>query len=189
MNSLRILVNFSLGAVLSALVVSTFTDRNQTSKPYPEYKGVDPKAAPYVDEFLSLAKKEGIVFDDVVTVGFKDIPGDNSGYKTIGLTNYGVNFREIDIDQVYWDRSNNLERKLLLFHELGHSYCDRDHDFGKGTLYGKNGKSSEKRSEETGFFKDDCPLSIMFPLGVGDDCALNHYAAYIKELFNRCQPY
>lgn len=189
MNSLRIFIDLSLCAAFGALLASNFMNITHVSKSSPEYVGVDAKAVPYVDDYLSLAKKEGIVFSHMVTVGFKDIPEDSSGYKTIGLTNYGANFREIDIDNKYWDRSDNMERKMLLFHELTHSYCDRNHDFGEGTLYGENGKSSEKKSEKMGFFADGCPISIMFPLGVGDDCSLNHYATYVKEIFARCQPY
>jgi len=182
----RYLVNLSLFAVLIALLIDCCTVDVHFSKPAPEYSGVDPKAAQYVNEYLELAKSNGIRFHHVVTVGFKDIQQDSSSYRTIGLSNFGSYFREIDLDRHSWENSTGMTRMMLLWHELNHSYCGRNHDYGKGKKYGIDKKEP---TLENGFYSDHCPISIMYPIIVGDDCALSHYSDYIVEMFQRCTPY
>lgn len=155
------------------------------SKTHPEYHGVDPKALPYVNEFLSLAKERGLKFDNLVTVGFKLLNRD----RVVGICNYASNFREIDLDSKYWETLSSMEKTVLVYHELGHCYCDRDHDFGKDKKYGDTKHSRREDGEKEGYYQDDCPLSLMHPVVIDDECFMAHYGEYVQELFDRCDEY
>ena len=145
----------------------------------PHYNGADPQLEPYVEEYKALAKYHGITFNNSVSMGFTDI---NQGY-VVGLTNYGLFFREIDIDRVYWSNATDMTRLTLMFHEMTHSFCFRSHDYGEGKEYDKNSFSMDGR------FNDACPKSLMFPYELDDDCAMAHYQQYIDEMFERCIPF
>lgn len=155
-------------------------------KTHPEYKGVAPQAKPLVDEYLWLSAQNHIEFDAEVTVGFKHI---NYG-AVVGICNYGETWREIDIDVDYWNSSTNLTRAALLFHELTHCYCGRDHDFGKDQKYSDSETLRDLQAvrHAPGYFDDECPTSLMFPQVTPDDCMKAHYDQYVKEMFDRCEP-
>ena len=177
---MRIFRSILIGAILGTLLSCAILLRD--TRPIPKYNGVDPKAEPLVDEWLSLAEVYGLKFDKTVTVGFMDI--DRAG--VVGQTNYSYFFREIDLDKTYWEYSTNIQRTILLFHELSHAYCDREHDFGKNEPYDDKivGMASG-----LGYFEDSCPRSILYPYVLKADCYLSHYQEYISEMFTRCEPY
>ena len=167
-------------------------------KTSPAYMGVDPELKPYVDEYKALAKARNLIFTHEVTVGFTKIKENN----IIGWCNYGFTFREIDIDRPFWNATSNLGKKMLIWHELSHCYCDRDHDYGKNKPYAspRSGLISgsidrflpifSKPEEDTaGYLEDSCPKSIMHPVHLYDWCSSRHYQEYIDEMFDRCQPF
>jgi hypothetical protein len=159
----------------------------------PEYDGVDPKLQKYVDEYKKLAEIQGIKFKKDVTIGFKKI---NSNI-IAGLTTYGMGFREIDVDQVYFNNSTETTKRSLMLHELGHAYCTRDHDHDNGIKYPKTRELRIKEAEEwqkrggerPRIYEDGCPKSFMYPSVLDDDCVTVHNNDYIKEMFNRCIPW
>lgn len=179
------------GTVVGSLL-SLRTDGQIPVKEHPDYTGVDPKIAPIVDEYKSLATKHRIIFTDSVSVGFTDIKYQS----VVGVCNYGDNFREIDIDRHYWEVSTEETRRTLLFHELSHCYCLRNHDYGKDSPYPEATRSSRAKKDSPlyfyvseGFFVDGCPLSIMYPYVLNDACMSEHKPHYEDEMFDRCQPY
>lgn len=176
MKTLTIVVRCALLIALMGCTINIFTLRRSA----PHYTGVDLAAAPLVNEWLKLAKEHDIKFDNEVSIGFTKIPEN----RTVGLTSYGLGgFREIDIDLPYWEASTLTARKILLFHELTHAYCDREHDFNDGEEYEKG------EDQKKGLYKDGCPLSIMYPFIISDSCFMGHYDEYINEMFNRCEPF
>jgi hypothetical protein len=133
---------------------------------------------------MDLAKKENIKFKKRVNIGFKKIKDDYA----IGICYYGRNFREIGIDADTWKSSSNTERTVLVWHELTHCYCNRDHDFGKNMMYAAP-RTKEIEDKSKGYYPDKCPLSIMHPVLLDDLCFIMHYDSYIHEQFDRCKPY
>ncbi len=163
--------------------------------PYtPRFKGVDVELTPYENRFFDLAVQSGIHFRNQVTMGLAIL---NNGAE-VGECQYGVGWREITIDSTYWNRASEIERTVLILHELGHCYCGRDHDYGNGIAYPE---SIRARTEEYQnwlkyggprpgrYDADSCPLSLMYPAVLDADCYLTHYYEYIQELFNRCKAY
>lgn len=159
----------------------------------PEYQGVDTKAQPLVDEYMWLSKQNNLEFKHKVTIGFKKITEEN----VIGLCTYGHKWREIDLDLDFWLTSSLSEREALLFHELSHCYCHRDHDYGDGKNYPETEKLRIEEALEwrkhggpkPGRYDDACPISLMYPVVVDSSCFLAHYGDYVKEMFDRCDPY
>lgn len=162
------------------------------AKKFPAYRGVDKRAQKLVDEYKWLAKQEHITFKKQVTVGFTSIKLQDA----IGVCTWSI-FREIDIDDYYWSYASQTSKMSLLFHELTHCYCHRDHDYGKGTHYKDDrlGRLTEAVKAfatgevQPGFMEDGCPKSIMYPVVLEDECMQKHYAEYTKEMFNRCEPW
>jgi len=160
---------------------------------HPEYKDVDPRASKYVEEYLWLSNYNHIHFDKKVTLGFKKIDqGD-----TIGLCINGGFFREVDIDQDFWSHATERSKYTLVFHELTHCYCGRAHDYGEGAMYPE--KEADRITQAVqwtlnggprpGYWDDGCPVSLMYPVLVDDDCVATHYSEYVSEMFNRCDPW
>jgi hypothetical protein len=172
--------------------ISPKTDDSIPDRDKPVYQGVDPKAVPIVDEYRLLAGKKNIKFTHTVTVGFTDI---NHG-RVVGVCYYGDGWREIDVDNRYWNNSSDITRRTLLFHELTHCYCSRKHDWGAGKDYPEAKKLDYVKKDEPfhffvadGFFADGCPLSIMYPYVLTDDCMVDHQEYYENEMFDRCDPF
>lgn len=164
-----------------------------TIKIRPEYPGVDSHVKELVDEYLSLSRQNHIRFDKKVTVGFKSIKQGT----VIGYCTYGGYFREIDLDVNYWNDSTSISRMSLVYHELAHCYCGRNHDFGPNLNYPENSLDKLRKAMQwtfehgplPGYFKDGCPTSLMFPVAVDDWCVVRHYSEYIVEMFERCKPW
>lgn len=171
------------GLLLGILISSILTLKD--IRFYPHYNGVDPILTPYVNEWLSLAKERGLKFNHLVTVGFTKI---DKG-AIVGLSHLTETFREIDIDTVYWNKATQTEKMILVYHELGHSYCNRGHNYGPGREYNSSEIEKKFPYNPNGFFPDLCPVSIMYPFILDDDCVHRHYSEYIEELFTWCEVY
>ena len=173
--SIAAIVGIALGLLGSCAIAIN-------GRTFPKYDGVDPEAAPYVNQWLYLAKARGLTFDQQVTVGFANIK--EAG--VAGQTTYGPDYVEIDLNVKDWNRFSKVERAAVVYHELTHAYCYRDHDFGYGTPYPEI--QDEDNPKKGGFFDDGCSFSIMCPYIMDDFCNTIHYSEYVEEMFNRCAP-
>jgi hypothetical protein len=87
---------------------------------------------------------------------------------TVGLCiKYGLSPlpNEVRVLKSWWDDSSDLEKELLVYHELGHCVINRKHK--EGFIDGTN-----------------CPNSLMNSIMVGEYCYIKHYDYYIWELKN-----
>lgn len=165
------------------------------AKKAPEYVGVPMNLEPYVNEFMELSKQYNLTFKKTVTIGIKEI---NRG-RTIGLCTYGKDWREIDIDVDFYFAASEKRKKALVFHELIHCYCTRGHDFGKDKNYAESALTRlVQRVQEIpwclvrtppGYLDDYCPATIMHPEIIDDTCLGKHWPYYMKEMFDRCEPF
>jgi hypothetical protein len=184
---------FKIVKCLTVLVLLNSCSNGQFVKFRPEYPGVDPKVQNIVDEYMYLSKQDHLEFYNTVTIGFKKLNSND----VIGVCTYGLGFREIDLDTTYWNESTNTSHMALLFHELTHCYCGRDHDYSDGIKYPKTEAArlvqalqwKIRGGERPGYWDDGCPISVMHPVILDDICMLSHYSEYTKEMFNRCQPW
>lgn len=159
----------------------------------PEYQDVNVLTRKLVDEYLELAKARNINFTHKVTVGFKKFAEPD----VVGLCTFGNTFREIDVDPGFWLSHGASAHVALIFHELTHCYCERTHDYGKDKEYPEANSRrlelalewAEKGGERPGYWDDGCPISLMYPIVVDDDCIAAHYKQYVDEMFDRCKPY
>jgi hypothetical protein len=147
----------------------------------PDFEGIDPRAKAIHDNYIKLAKEHNIKFKKKVSIGFGHFNKSN----VIGMCYYGSFFREIVVDIDFWNKSSKTSNKTLLFHELNHAYCDRDHDWAKDKRY----PAQIDKYAGDGYFKDYCPKSIMHSELVFDICISKHRKHYLNEMFERCKPY
>ncbi len=92
-----------------------------------KYPGVDQPLWSYFESFEEEGARRGLSIDlesSQITAKIDQIDEDN----VAGLCSYGyASPGNITIDQAFWNRSNNLSREMILFHELGHCFLKRDH--------------------------------------------------------------
>lgn len=147
----------------------------------PKFKGVDPEAQIYVNDWFDLATLYGIKFNNRVTIGFANINEPN----VVAQCEYGMGFREITINTKYWDNMDSMDRFITIAHESGHCNCNEGHQFGEGrTKYSDDGTNPQE-----GFFKDGCPKSIMYPYTMYRGCVSEHFQEYVNDMFKNCNPY
>lgn len=149
----------------------------------PKHSSISPELVPYLDKYKYLGKKRGIVFSRDYSAQITEIDYMNKP-SVIGLCYRGVNFREIEIDKRFFNKSSIIERFFLVSHEATHCICNRKHDFDNGKLYTENNVKSPETQ-----LKDGCPKSIMSLYLPSRSCLEKHYEYYSDEMFNRCTPW
>lgn len=151
----------------------------------------NPELKVITNEFMQLSTRNHITFTHKVSMGFSEIERDS----VIGTCSYRPTFREIDLDPRYWKRATWISKVALVYHEMTHCYCDRDHDHDEGEMYpDKSWKAILQNYfsnipsplKPSGYLEDGCPKSNMHPVIMSDECFVKHYGYYVKEMFNRC---
>lgn len=154
----------------------------------------DPELKTITDEFFRLSARNNLTFSHKVSVGFSDIERDS----VIGTCSYRPTFREIDLDPRYWKRATWTSKVALLYHELVHCYCERDHDYDQGEMYPDKSWKALIQDHFSGFLspirpsgylEDGCSKSNMHPVIMSNECFEKHYDHYVKEMFNRCKAF
>lgn len=166
-------------------------------KTKPEYTGIAKEIQQFSMLYTFDATVKNIKFTNRVTMGFTSIKIKRGRETFVGLCTYGKNFREIDIDLDYWDKSTWTTRRSLVYHEMNHCLCGRGHTWSGGT-YPEIDHSPDKNpkkvteppnKKEAGLLDDGCPASIMYPYILNDECASKHWDLYSEEMFDGCDPY
>lgn len=137
---------------------------------------IDPELAPYIDIFKEEAEKRGLnlPFTHLEAYIVENISNASESICGRGWSDYYIT-REprIEIEERCWENLSVEQRKVLVFHELGHAILDRGHLDSK--LYNGSGVKSVMCSSS-------CRgLSVFY-----DDWPLNNY--YLDELFNVLTP-
>jgi len=82
---------------------------------------------PYIDRFVAEGEQRGITVDfsieglsaQLVSIATQGVPGQ--------CQQYSEQENELLIDRSFWDFYTEEQREVLIFHELGHCYLNRDH--------------------------------------------------------------
>ncbi len=113
---------------------------------------------------------EGFVQLSGGKVDIADVKDINIYFKTQDSTTIGTCYRlanVVEIDPSYFYQSTPKRRVELVFHELAHCVCYRNHTEGK--------------------LKDGCPDSLMYKTYIDDQCLKTHWDYYLKEIYNGCE--
>jgi hypothetical protein len=127
MNSKYVISLFSLSLLLSSCYeeIPFFAPKEPVPARFPD---VDKALWEHFEAFELEAASRGIVIDlasENLIALFTDIPADN----VAGQCSYSYNHpRQVTIDIPFWNRSNQLSREMIVFHELGHCVLNLDHD-------------------------------------------------------------
>lgn len=94
----------------------------------------------------------------------------------------------IEIDEAYWTGPGNnfWDKWALMYHELGHCACSREHVDDEGLEW--LASLMERREEVRVGLPDGCPTSLMNPSVPSAECAAAHHAYYVEEMFRNCRP-
>lgn len=189
-----------LSAFLWSLIVGSavpkIKDHNR-AKTAPEHVGIAQEIYGFETMYVFDAMIHGLKFKSPVTMGFTTRKMKVGNETVVGLCTYGKNFREIDIDLKYWNESTWTTKRTLIYHEMTHCLCTRFHTYKNGT-YPEIDSTFKKiiarvqmpfYKNPPGFYPDKCPLSIMYPYVVSDECIAKHWPEYENEMFEGCNPY
>lgn len=137
---------------------------------YPDhYANFDPALKPYVFEYDQLAAERGGANSSVVTsIQIVDRVVDLGSENTAGicLVWAAQGKRVIQIRSKYWFNMTEAQRRVLIFHELGHCALNYGHRDGTFSSLGQQIKS------------------IMNSVVLDHSTASTHWAALVNELFN-----
>lgn len=127
MNSKYSILLFSLSLLLNSCYEENpfFAPKEPVADRFPS---VDKALWEHFDAFELEAADRGIAMDlasENLTALFKDISEDH----VAGQCSYSYNRpRQVTIDTPFWNRSSQLSREMIVFHELGHCVLNLDHD-------------------------------------------------------------
>ena len=145
----------------------------------------------FVNEFIADSHGKFTDRKQLTPIYIATLEYSDKGYGVIGLCYWGLwgSQRRIELDQVFLDTQSRLERKALVYHELGHCACNRDHtDYIASWLVGILDKAGVDHVRAAGYYPDGCPRSLMHPFNVGYSCLATHWDQYKVELFKQCNP-
>lgn len=171
--------------ILFFLFSSTVSCANTYVRLQPRHPGIDEELRPYLDRFVELSEGKIKPQDlKTLTMGFYDFQGEPISGMCYNL----IWFQEIDISIYDWRYyTNNLDKEMLIFHELGHCLIYRAHTSPSSVKSFSSKVESMlftlRIMKEKPYLPDGCPPSIMHPIGFDSKCYLKHYNLYIKELF------
>ena len=164
-----------------ALAITVIVQQNQ--KVVKNTKEPDKDVQTFVNDFKGLMKE---VIDESVIDSVKITMADIQSPK-VGLCWPGANPRMINLDAEAWRGYSELQKEVLIFHELAHCTCDLDHAHFRGTYPEKPAVPFEKEHRiKAGFLEDGCPVSIMYPKVLDLICYQKHRGHYRYELNLRC---
>lgn len=183
---------FLCGLVFGSAVTS-INPWNKT-KTKPDHVGIVKEIQGFETMYSLEASLHGIYFKNHVSIGFSLIKNRKGKGTVVGLCTYGKKFREIDVDLKYWNESTWTTKRTLIYHEMTHCFCGRLHTFKNGILDefypdAEDIKPGPFYMIQPGYLADGCPMSIMYPYVLGDDCVKSHWDLYDNEMFEGCSPY
>ena len=181
----KILILMTILVCSSTTLISCMVMNNDI-RLIPAFGSVDPKLEKYVasyeSHFTEEMRKRFARYK--LTMGFEFEHGDVVGqcfYMQPGVVEVGINERS-------WKYESESERENLVFHELTHCLCGRDHDHHFGKYRDRHHLYNLELIKENGLMADGCPTSIMYPIILPYDCYDVHHAHYMKEMTERCDP-
>lgn len=151
---------------------------------------IDKAFQPFVDDFIrdshGIVKKQDFAQAEIKfeELGYTSKNGGVIGYCTKWWQDYFV----VEIDRVRWSDVDEPDRWQLIYHELGHCICNREHTIPIGTLgflkfLERNGIKHVRYEK----YEDGCEKSLMHPYDVATYCVHAHRTDYLKEMFDHCE--
>jgi hypothetical protein len=148
---------------------------------------IDPEFMDFVNDFV--IRSEGQIGNAHVrklSMQFANLEG-----STIGVCYWQRPWEpyiRVEIDRAYWHTEDVFHQWSLIFHELGHCLCNREHTLNPRSWVVQWLDSLNIRHQRHWTFPDGCPRSVMNPTDFSSECVAQHQEEYIREIFSGCQP-
>jgi hypothetical protein len=145
-----------------------------------KFTGIASEVSIYYEKFLLLTQISQPIN---LSIGILPLSGNNSGVCLITLEGN----REILLDEDYWNLSSDLNKEMLIAHELGHCLCNRDHTSYEDLGFFKKNFYRLISEKINGFLYDGCPDSLMHYSDFSEFCYVKHFMYYWTEMFDKCR--
>ncbi len=120
---------FTCFFIFTACQDDAITDLEEVVTPEARtFPGVDERLWPFFLRFEDAAVERGFAVD-LVTSRITGVIEDLEGEHVAGQCSTFGNFRpgRVTLDAEFWERSSDLFKEFIVFHELGHCFLDRGH--------------------------------------------------------------
>ncbi|MEM7381762.1 MAG: hypothetical protein AAF361_11270 [Bacteroidota bacterium] len=120
----------SLLTLIILLCAACADDDNPPSTPYTPPGAIESKFREYVDRFVEEGASRGMDIDISDLTVVEGIAPENQEFCGYGYSNYNGTGRprvEINEADLCWDDRSDVEKEILMFHELGHAVLGRFH--------------------------------------------------------------
>ncbi len=134
---------------------------------------IEPELAEYVDRFFLEAEKRGLQLDadNLQAVLLPEVVADDIRLCGQGLSPiFGDNIRRVEISQTCWNFATEIEKEILVFHELGHVILEQFHN---------SAKLPNGRNKSIMFSGEFCDVYASY-----SECQVDLRAYYLDELFD-----
>ncbi len=125
-------------------------------------------------------------------VGYLETQAKEHGTETRGLRSISITLRELEpgedgrcertffnrnvlISPRYWNGASENGKRVLILHEMGHCFFNKEHEGGK----------KDTLSSETGPTSDSIPLSVMNASTLSGSTFSQNVDYYLSQYFNR----
>lgn len=152
----------------------------------PKQKGIAPIFEPYISDYRQIIGKDKYDYRfKRLSINFAELDGNVLG-RCWWLLGGGV---EIEIDKDWWYGfwTTQMDKKLVVYHELEHCIRYRLHTDRKEKIKNVLDIFDEigyflGLIDKPGFFSDGCAVSLMNSYTESTYCQEKHYSDYIKEM-------
>lgn len=110
---------------LIILLTSVFISCEKEPEEFVIYPNVTVELCPYFQSFEKEATKRGLDIDLRAAKIKGRLTKINGSF--VGICK-NLEMREVLIDRRFWERSSQLTKELIVFHELGHCYLNKKHN-------------------------------------------------------------
>jgi hypothetical protein len=146
----------------------------------PNFSGIDDAVLKYYNKFLAINDFKNL---EKLTIGFLPLGNKYNGF----CFTFKDGFKEVILDSEYWKISFELEKEMLIAHELGHCLCNRDHTSEEDIKWYNEIFYRAISEKINGFLYDGCPDSLMHYSDFSENCYLKHYIYYWNEMQDNCK--
>lgn len=93
------------------------------------YSDVDSRLWEHFEKFENEARLRNQIFN-LNALGITGVISDIPDAGVAGTCQYGQHIHHVTVDQQYWNNASDLQREMVVFHELGHCVLGRGHREG-----------------------------------------------------------
>lgn len=136
---------------------------------------IAPEFLSYYDDFIADAQAKGVDLSERYSVSIEFNYFETKGIYGVGKVSHDYEYNIIYINPIRWESASDVQRKIILYHELGHCLLFRPHVSNKLSIMNEPAISEEDFLNNESKLIDELflPFSspdvqFQYPLGIND---------------------